>query len=278
MPFPTVTANNRCKGMPDHSQGERHGDHKADAKGPCATFDASKLQTFLDDQQTVAFRAGQEGTAGTCGDGIVEGEFGEQCDVGGAPVPTCKDLGFLGGTIPGCRPDCTVDSSGCTNQRFVDSGNGTVTDNQTGLQWEKKDNLDSSANLSDPHDADNTYTWSSSGTAADGTVFTDFLSQLNNCVSADGSTITGGFAGHCDWRLPTIAELQTILLAPFLCGTNPCIDPIFGPTKSLEYWSATTSAGFPNDAWGVGFADGHVLGSGAKSSGGTYARAVRSGL
>jgi hypothetical protein len=42
-----------------------------------------------------------------------------------------------------------------------------VTDLNTGLQWEKKDNLRGGANFSDPHDADNGYTWSAefNGTA-----------------------------------------------------------------------------------------------------------------
>jgi hypothetical protein len=78
-------------------------------------------------------------------------------------------------------------------------------------------------------------------------------------MSAGGTTISGCFAGHCDWRLPTSAELQTILLAPFPCGTNPCIDPIFGPTQSFDYWSATTFAGNPLSAWNVTFSDGRGL-------------------
>src|SRR5438067_2269685 len=69
-----------------------------------------------------------------------------------------------------------------------------------------------------PHDVKNIYKWSSSGTAPDGGAFTKFLNTLNgdatgvgNCVSSDGSSQTGGFVNRCDWRLPTIAELQTIL-------------------------------------------------------------------
>src|SRR5439155_26311809 len=100
----------------------------------------------------------------------------------------------------------------------------------------------------DPHDVDNTYTWSSSGTAADGTAFTDFLSRLNACTSSDGSTVTAVFAGHCDWRLPPIAELRTILdTSQGNCGggSGAGIGPNFGPTAASDYWSSTTLAGSP---------------------------------
>jgi hypothetical protein len=106
----------------------------------------------------------------------------------------------------------------CDAPRFVDNGNGTVTDNLTALQWEKKTNLDSTPNAADRHDADNTYSWSAVGMAADGTAYTDFLANLNG---------GGCFAGQCDWRLPTVAELLTILSEPYPCGGSPCVDAIF---------------------------------------------------
>lgn len=172
------------------------------------------------------------------------------------------------------------------DERFVDNGDGTVSDRQTGLQWEKKTTEPGSGgSLSDPHDVDNEYTWSVNG-GPDGTVFTSFLAGLNqgapgvgNCLS-DG---TGGFAGHCDWRLPTIAELQTIVdtTVPGCQSGAPCIDPIFEPIAggTSAYWSATVSANIaPTSVAGVRFDVGFPpvlvpLGSGSSLS----ARAVRGG-
>ena len=176
---------------------------------------------------------------------------------GGGACPSTGDQ-------TGIQNQITADSNlialKLTGVRFVDNGDGTVTDVQTGLMWEKKDNLDGSANLGDPHDADNLYSWSSSGTAADGTALTDFLSTLNDCESSDGSAVTGGFAGHCDWRLPTNPELQTIVDPTATgCGTgNPCIFSALGPTVAGLYWSSTTDSGSPSDAWFVHFGDGSV--------------------
>jgi hypothetical protein len=138
-------------------------------------------------------------------------------------------------------------------------------------------NLNGSApDYGNPQDVDNTYTWSNSGTAADGTVFSDYLSRLNACNSTDGSTpVFAGFAAHCDWRLPTPTELKTILLEPYPCGTSPCIDPIFGPTAAGNYWSSTTRA-IPDEAWFVSFIDGSVIGDSKLN--GNPVRAVRGGL
>jgi hypothetical protein len=155
-----------------------------------------------------------------------------------------------------------VPTSTCGLTRFTDNGT-TVTDNLTALQWEKK-TIDATV-----HDVGNFYSWSATPpfTAEDGTAFTNFLPALNS---------GGCFAGQCGWRLPTIYELQTILLAPYPCVTSPCIDPVFGPTVAVSYWSDTTRATSPNNAWGVDFTDGFVFFD-VKSHNGAV-RAVRAGL
>jgi hypothetical protein len=100
---------------------------------------------------------------------------------------------------------------------------------------------------------------------------------LNGGTSSDGTTISGCFADHCDWRLPTIVELQMILLEPYPCGTDPCIDPVFGPTQSNAYRSASTYAPAPNHAWYVDFRSNGAVGAGNKTFG-PYVRAVRGDL
>jgi len=150
----------------------------------------------------------------------------------------------------------------------------TITDYDTGLQWEK---LTDDGSLLDK---DILFTWGNLGGCAftgcpNGTAFIDLLGHFNNCRNTDGAPV-GGFAGHCDWRLPTVVELQTILLEPFPCDTSPCIDPIFGPTVASIYWSATTNATFPFNAWVVNFNDGGVDNDNKNFD--SYVRAVRTGL
>ncbi len=171
------------------------------------------------------------------------------------------------------------------SSRFTDNADGTVTDALTSLVWEKK-TQDASV-----HDVTNIYTWSTGAPwNPDGTAFTDFLGTVNGV----------GFAGANDWRVPTLAELQTILLdfpcsgrfggLECSCALN-CIDGIFGPTQfqgNNLYWSSTVDSVWPNPkypqdpwgvAWGVGFWEGDVgtaFEGGPGSSGSV--RAVRGGL
>jgi hypothetical protein len=152
--------------------------------------------------------------------------------------------------------------------RYGDNGDGTVTDYATGLQWERKDGdlggicLIFSGVVS--HCVNTTYTWADAQSFVSG-------------ASADGTTVASFRAGYADWRLPTIVELETILLAPYpSCGTIPCIDPIFGPTAAGFYKSATTNANGPSNAWDVNFNNGDV-GYSTKDNNG-YVRAVRTGL
>jgi hypothetical protein len=161
-------------------------------------------------------------------------------------------------------------ASSCALPRLVDNGDGTITDRMTHLQWEKKTGDDGATNPADPHDVDNVYSWSTgvpSLTAANGTIFTSFLPALNGGAC---------FAGHCDWRLPTFAELRT-LVDDGLCGASPsCIDPIFTPNGDSYYSGTTRSDDGPGTStWSVEFT-GAVSFSFVNTSG-AHVRAVREG-
>jgi hypothetical protein len=137
----------------------------------------------------------------------------------------------------------------------------------TGLIWEKKTDDDTI------HDKDNVYSWSWSGIAFDGTAKTAFLDILNTYPC---------FAGHCDWRLPSVnrndgtEELETLLLDTCPGGSDPCIDEtVFGPTTASGYWSSVSSWALPENAYYVDFLNGHVVEFNKTSD--YHVRAVRGG-
>ena len=160
--------------------------------------------------------------------------------------------------------------------RFVDNGN-SITDNYTGLHWMETCCLDGVADYANPLDADNTYTWSNlSGCpfagCPNGTAFTDLLGRLNACTWSNITQGFLGYAGHCDWRLPTRAELRTILD----CSFSPCISPAFGPTAPSEHWASNTSVGLPDVATCINFGTGEVF-CGHTKTWSFHVRAVRGG-
>jgi len=158
-------------------------------------------------------------------------------------------------------PDDGMVQAGATLS-YQDNGDGTVTDLNTGLQWEMKNSLDSTQDFSNLHDADNTYRWSGDG-------FQETIWDWLDDVNAEGGT---GFAGHTDWRIPTVKELPSIVDYEVL---PPSIDPVFGDTAASTYWSSSTFAGGPTNAWGVFFGTGDVDFHG--KSDGNFVRAVRGG-
>ncbi|HPK99663.1 MAG: DUF1566 domain-containing protein [Planctomycetes bacterium] len=127
--------------------------------------------------------------------------------------------------------------AGCPSAgRFTDNGDGTVTDKCTGLMWQKET-------------APGEYTWQ------------DALKYCENL----------SLAGHDDWRLPNVRELQSIV--DYGCS-GPSIDHVFGVVSSF-YWSASSYVYNPATAWIVHFNNGVVYDYDKMS--GHYVRAVRRG-
>ena len=172
------------------------------------------------------------------------------CPLSPAPVPK------TGQTTSYATGDNGEYQSGVTwpNPRFTDNGDGTVTDNLTGLIWLE----DANCIATNYPDFDN------DDTAGDGRVSwqhaLDFVAGIN-----DGTYPDCG-AGTTDWRLPNRFELASLLTleyttfaVPDTTGTGQWSegDP-FNNLQSFSYWSSTTRAARPDIAWFVHMADGGV--------------------
>ena len=143
---------------------------------------------------------------------------------------------------------------GCAPARFVDNVDGTVTDTCTGLMWQR-DWADVSGD--------------GQSTVEDRLVWCDAPAYCENL----------SFAGHDDWRLPNVRELQSIV---DYGRVDPAIDPVFGVLLGTGdpggYWSSTSSlAGGPNpgpaSAWYVNYFFGVAVFD--EKASGYYVRAVR---
>jgi cysteine-rich repeat protein len=204
----------------------------------------------------------------TCGDALAQG-----------PAEQCDDGNLLDGD--GCSATCTIEpplpgnallatgQTTCWNTAgavipcldtghdgdllegvalayVVDNVNGTITDSNTGLMWEKLDDN----NVGGIHDWTNTYTWDNA--------FAVKIATLNA-----GS----GFAAHTDWRVPNRRELDSIVnleihpgptvASEFNTACTPgCTMTSCSCTQSDFYWSSSSYALIPAFAWYVDFFDG----------------------
>jgi hypothetical protein len=131
---------------------------------------------------------------------------------------------------------CTCGASGCSgldggiqagvawpSPRFIDNGNGTVTDHLTGLVWAKSP-------------LSNLRTWA------------------NALSYADSLTL----GGHDDWRLPNINELESLVNAQEPDQAAWLNTQGFSNVQPNYYWSSTTLTWDSNVAWYAYMADGKI--------------------
>jgi len=125
--------------------------------------------------------------------------------------------------------------------RYLDHGDGTVTDTQTHLMWKKCSEGLSGADCSIGKPTD--FAW------------TEAMSKFAKAPS---------FAAHNDWRLPTIEELRTLIQCSngtplevalkTSCGRDShSINIEAFPRTWVSYWSSSTTDFNPEGVWNVSF-------------------------
>ena len=168
-------------------------------------------------------------------------DFTSDVQVGG-------DLLFADGTVQATAPVPADGPCFDTGNRFVDCGNGTVTDTVTGLIWLQ----DASCAALPGLGGSETGNYQEANEAA--------------VALADGICLLTDNSSPGDWRLPTDVEWQVILDQ---ATANGCVFPgpfvpntfglgcwgegdPFAGVQAFGYWSSTTFASNPINAW---FAD-----------------------
>ncbi len=154
--------------------------------------------------------------------------------LGSGPFPNVADFARLEvginsspGTDRAFWDDIVVEAT-----RFVDNGDGTVTDASTGLMWDQCARGLSGAGCATG--AANVYSWA-------------------NAMAEGATQSTANYKGYSDWRLPSSVELRTLVQG----GYPLTIDKTAFPNPPASYfWSASTHVLDSTVAWLVGSPDG----------------------
>lgn len=202
--------------------------------------------------------------------------------------------------MTGCRDPITFQGVACSGtgqdgdvkaglpRQYADNGDGTVSDQVTGLMWEKKDSAGGM------HDVRSVFSWENAlsvqiprmNTTCDGDEATPCSTNAECAGIGNGLC---GHAGYRDWRLPNVFELATIVhyglvnfggvpavSEAFLsdcgqgCGVTSC-----SCTFDSFYWTSTSQVSDPRNAMSITFNEGIIRGKSKVFE--MYVRAVRGG-
>lgn len=111
-------------------------------------------------------------------------------------------------------------------EHFTDNGDGTITDNVTGLMWQKTPLRDS-------------VPWETALTRAEDLVL----------------------GAHDDWRLPNLKELGSLV---DITRNAPAVHSMFSAMQSLRYWTSTAQFKQTANAWFVDFQNSGLTSYAAK--------------
>ncbi|EOX1813916.1 DUF1566 domain-containing protein [Vibrio cholerae] len=164
---------------------------------------------------------------------------------------------YANNTAP--KPASTPAKAVVIDGRYRDNGNGTITDSKTNLTWMR-------CSLGQQ------WTGNTCAGVAGGTKWDDALK----------TAMTFSYAGHSDWRVPTVDELDTLVQCSE--GRSPSVRPngefvadtsgvclgdnyqrptinirAFPNTPGDYYWSSSPYALNSSNAWHVGFYFGDVF-------------------
>jgi len=155
--------------------------------------------------------------------------------------------------------------------RFTDNGDGTVTDNLTGLTWLKDANCAYTIGYDPDGGGDGTMSWQHAF---------DFIAGIN-----DGTYSACG-AGYNDWRLPNAKEIQSLIHFEFSYPPIPNTEgtgkwtegnPFTGGIDSIWiYWTSTTYADTKVFVWVMDITEGSLIFN-PKNDGGGCIWPVRGG-
>ena len=127
------------------------------------------------------------------------------------------------------------------DKRFVDNGDGTITDTKTNLMWMKKESHQLTGHWLD---------WAAASS---------YVKKTNE----------DGFANHYDWQMPTLEDLET-LFEPDKINSKQLgremaihIDPIFEKEGSGVWWALEANGHF--NAFGIEFNNGNKFSAPKKS-------------